>query len=68
MLFRSVRALNPDCGFVLMDELERMDLQTLSEFDMWARENELQIIATRVSTGDECSVIIEEGEIKDAPK
>lgn len=27
-----VRRLNPDCGFVLLDKLEQMDLATLAEF------------------------------------
>ncbi len=56
-----VRALNPKCGFVLLDKLEQMDLQTLDEFGAWLSEQGLQAIATRVSTGGECSVIIEDG-------
>lgn len=56
-----VRALNPQCAFVLMDKTEQMDLNTLQEFGEWLREQGLQVIATRVSTGDECSVIIEDG-------
>lgn len=61
-----VQALNPDCGFVLVDKLEQMDTQTLSEFGEWAQNQGLQIIGTRVSTGDECSVIIEDGQVKGA--
>lgn len=57
-----VRALNPSCGFVLLDKLEQMDLITLEQFGAWLEEQGLQAIATRVSTGDECSVIIEDGE------
>lgn len=56
-----VRRLKPECGFVLMDKLEQMDLGTLQEFGAWAEAEGLQIIATRVSTGDECSIIIEDG-------
>ena len=56
-----VRCLNPECGFVLLDKLEQMDLQTLSDFGAWLEAEGLQAIATRVSTGDECSVIIEDG-------
>ena len=56
-----VRCLNPECGFVLLDKLEQMDMQTLSEFGTWLEANGLQAIATRVSTGDECSIIIEDG-------
>jgi len=56
-----VRAINPKCGFVLLDKLEQMDLNTLQEFGAWLESEELQAIATRVSTGDECSIIIEDG-------
>lgn len=56
-----VRCLNPDCGFVLMDRLEQMDPGTLSEFGAWLEAEGLQVIATRVSTGEECSIIIEDG-------
>ena len=56
-----VRKLNPACGYVLLDKLEQMDLETLAEFGAWLAAEGLQAIATRVSTGDECSVIIEDG-------
>ena len=56
-----VRKLNPECGFVLMDKLEQMDLHTLQEFGKWLEQEGLQVIATRVSTGDECSIVIEDG-------
>ena len=56
-----VRKLNPKCGFVLLDKLEQMDLNTLNEFGEWLEQEGLQAIATRVSTGGECSVIIEDG-------
>ncbi|MDF2538855.1 MAG: hypothetical protein K0S76_1876 [Herbinix sp.] len=56
-----VRKLNPKCGFVLLDKLEQMDLDSLKEFGEWLELEELQAIATRVSTGDECSIIIEDG-------
>jgi myosin heavy subunit len=56
-----VRKLNPNCGFVLLDKLEQMDLDTLTEFGAWLTEQGLQVIATRVSTGDECSIVIEDG-------
>jgi len=54
--------LNPNCKFVLLDKLEQLDLDTLHEFDEWLVENGLQCIATRVSTGEECALIIEDGE------
>ena len=56
-----VRKLNPECGFVLLDKLEQMDLKTLQEFGHWLEQEGLQAIATRVSTGDECSIIIQDG-------
>ena len=59
-----VRKLNPECGFVLLDKLEQMDTDTLSEFGKWLEKQGLQAIATRVSTGDECSIIIEDGYVK----
>ncbi len=61
-----VRRLNPECGFVLLDKLEQMDMDTLSEFGKWLEAEGLQAIATRVSTGNECSVIIEDGYVKSA--
>lgn len=56
-----IRKLNPECGFVLVDKLEQMDTETLQEFSQWLESEELQVIATRVGTGDECSIIIEDG-------
>ena len=61
-----VRRLNPDCGFVLLDKLEQMDMATLQEFSAWLESEHLQAIATRVSTGSECQIIIEDGMVKDA--
>lgn len=60
-----VRKLNPNCGFVLMDKLEQMDQDTLNEFGQWLEQEQLQVIATRVSSGKECSVIIEDGYVKE---
>lgn len=56
-----VRKLNPDCGFVLLDKLEQLDSKTLEEFGKWLERENLQAITTRVSKGDECSIIIEDG-------
>ena len=57
-----VRSLKPDCGFVLVDGLEAMDIETLREFGEWAEQEGLQIIATRVSSnGEGCSIIISDG-------
>lgn len=60
-----VRKLNPDCGFVLIDKLEQMDIETMNEFGAWLEQEGLQAIATRVSTGEECSIIIEDGYVKE---
>ena len=56
-----VRRLNPECGFVLMDKLEQMDRDTLADFARWLEDEQLQVIATRVSGGDECTIIITDG-------
>lgn len=56
-----IRNLNPECGFVLIDKLEQMDTDTLREFAAWLEQEGLQAIATRVSNGGECSIIIEDG-------
>lgn len=61
-----VRRLNPECGFVLLDKLEQMDIDTLKEFGEWLEAEGLQAIATRVSTGEECSVVIEDGYVKES--
>lgn len=61
-----VRRLNPDCGFVLLGKLEQMDMTTLEEFGRWLEAEGLQAIATRVSTGSECQIIIEDGMVKGA--
>lgn len=58
-----VRRLNPECGFVLLDKLEQMDLATLRDFGSWLEQEGLQAIATRVSTGGECQIIIEDGRV-----
>lgn len=62
-----VRSLNPQCGFVLVDKLEQFDIPTLNEFGAWAERNSLQVIATRVSTGSECSIIISDGYSSEPP-
>ena len=63
-------ALKPTCKFVLLDRMECMDRRQLAEFDGWLRSRGLQGIATRVSEGDECHIIIEEGTVArvNAPK
>lgn len=63
-----VRKLKPQCGFVLIDKLEQMDLQTLNEFSQWLEQEQLQAIAARVTTTDEAAIIIEDGEVVGAPE
>ena len=62
-----VRKLKPECGFVLIDKLEQMDQITLQQFGAWLEQEGLQAIATRVSTGDECSIIITDGYSEENP-
>ncbi len=61
-----VRKLTPQCGFVLLDKLEQMDLATLRDFARWLEGEGLQAIATRVSKGGECQIIIEDGRVAGA--
>ncbi len=56
-----IRQRKPECGFILLDKLEAFDLEQLSALSEWLKSENLQAIATRVSTGDECSIIIEDG-------
>lgn len=56
-----VRRLKPECGFVFLDKLEGFDIDSLSEFASWAEAEDLQVLGTRVSVGEECSLIIEDG-------
>jgi len=63
-----VRRLKPECGFVLLDKLEQMDMNTLEEFGRWLEQENLQAIATRVSTGGECKIIIEDGYAVEQPE
>lgn len=54
-------AINQKCGFVLLDRLEAFDSMQLAKFDEWLKQHGLQAICTRVSTGDECTIVIEDG-------
>lgn len=56
-----VKSLKPDCGFVLLDKLEQFDSTKLQEFGEWLEQEGMQAIATRVSTGEECQIIISDG-------
>lgn len=61
-----VRKLKPECGFVLLDELEKFDPGELAALGKWLEAENLQAIATRVSTGGECSLVIEDGMVAGA--
>ena len=60
-----VRKLKPSCGFVLLDKLEGFDLKQVAALGAWLEAEGLQAIATRVSKGAECSIIIEDGMVLD---
>jgi hypothetical protein len=62
-----VRCLKPACGFVLLDGLEQFDLTELAALGAWLKAQKLQAIATRVSRGEECSIIIEDGLVAGVP-
>jgi len=61
-------AIKPACGFVLLDKLESMDVETLREFGAWLASKNLQAIGTRVGTGSENSIIIEDGVVVEEEK
>jgi energy-coupling factor transporter ATP-binding protein EcfA2 len=56
-------AVNPRCGFVLVDKLESMDADTLHEFAAWLADRGLQVIGTRVGTDGENTLILEDGQV-----
>jgi hypothetical protein len=41
--------------------MEKFDADQLKDFGSWLEAEGLQAIATRVSTGEECTIIIEDG-------
>lgn len=61
-------AIKPECGFVLLDKLEQLDRDTLDSFGAWLADHHLQAIATRVSTGEECTIIIEDGAVEESSR
>lgn len=56
-----IKALYPKCGFVLLDDLSNFDTEQLQLFGEWLVTQDLQVIGTRVSSGDECTLIIKDG-------
>lgn len=61
-------AIKPSCKFVLLDRLESLDRIELMKFDLWLKTQGLQGIATRVSEGKECHIIIENGVVAASEK
>jgi hypothetical protein len=53
--------ITPESPILIVDCLETMDIDTLAKLGEWAEEKGYQIIGTRVSTGNECDYIIEDG-------
>lgn len=49
-----------------MQASDKDKADTLAEFGSWLQTEGSQAIATRVSTGGECQIIIEDGRVKDA--
>lgn len=60
------RAVKPECRFVLIDGMERMDARTRSTFAAWLEAQGLQGIGTTVGDGSDCSLIIEDGVVAGA--
>lgn len=62
-------ALNPKLKVLLIDDGEKLDMDSLKQMAEFAKKNDAVLIMTRVSTGDECTVEIVDGEIaKDGDK
>lgn len=54
-------AVKQGCQFAFMDKFEQFDLKSLNTFNEWLIAHDRQVITTRVSTGNECSFVIEDG-------
>jgi len=62
------RAFKPECGFVLVDELEQLDWQTIAGFDDWAKGQGIQVIGAMVCPEDKQGdnvIIISDGKVVD---
>jgi predicted ATP-binding protein involved in virulence len=55
--------LNPKLRLVLVDKTEQIDIDNMHEFDEWCEANDVQCICTRVSSGEECSIVLTDGEV-----
>lgn len=58
-------ALNPRLKVMLIRDGSLLDAKSLSLVAEMAAENDLQVWMERVSVGEECSVIIEDGEVRE---
>ena len=60
-----VMRINPSCKFMFVDKLEQLDPESLAELDQFAKDHDIQIIGTRVTTNpDDCTIIIKNGYIE----
>lgn len=60
-----VMRINPSCKFMFVDKLEQLDSESLAELDQFAKDHDIQIIGTRVTTDpDDCTIIIKNGYIE----
>lgn len=60
------RAINPECGFTTANRFEQLDIDTQNEVREWCKREGFQVLAARVSTNpEECTLIIEDGKVKD---
>jgi DNA repair exonuclease SbcCD ATPase subunit len=60
------RAFKPECGFLLIDELETMDWRTLAEFNDWAKAEGIQVIGAMVADAGKAGeqfILIEDGKV-----
>ncbi len=58
------RALHPELNILLFRDGEGLDEDNLTVLENWANENDLSIWLERVGKGEECSIIIEDGEVE----
>ena len=60
-----VMRINPACKFMFVDGLEQLDSDSMAELDQFAKDHDIQIIGTRVTTNpDDCTIIIKNGYIE----
>ena len=60
-----VMRINPSCKFMFVDKLEQLDQESMKELDQFAKDHDIQIIGTRVTTNpDDCTLIIKNGYIE----